>query len=94
MHIFLKIGRHIAQIVANTDYLPDQWPPHYFPASHQACPSGFRVNRSTSECVQCEDGAVLRDYLFLGFVCLVCVAVRLAIVRATNVHKPPNLAKL
>jgi hypothetical protein len=42
----------------------------------------------SSECLPCSDPAVLRDYFFLGFVCLVCVGVRLAVIAASTIGKP------
>lgn len=67
-------------------------PPHFYCV--QACPTGYRVDQNTSECLPCGDPAVLRDYLFLGFVCLVCVAVRLSVIAATTVGKPQLAVKL
>ena len=61
----------------------------------QACPEGYRVDHNiSSECLPCEDPAVPRDYFFLGFVCLVCVGVRLSIIATTTVGKPRWSAKL
>lgn len=71
---------------------PVSSPPHFYCV--QACPTGYRVDQNTSECLPCGDPAVLRDYLFLGFVCLVCVAVRLSVIAATTVGKPQLAVKL
>ena len=60
----------------------------------QACPEGYRVGTNSSLCVSCDDPALMRDYLFLGFVCLVCVLVRLAIIVAANVGESGWPSKL
>ena len=55
----------------------------------QACPTGYRVTgNGSSECLPCSDPAILSDYFFLGFVCLVCVGVRLAVVAVSTIGKP------
>ena len=71
--------------------------PPSLPPSHplQACPVGYRVDRNiSSECLPCEDPAVPRDYFFLGFVCLVCIGVRLSVIATSTVGKPGWSAKL
>ena len=61
----------------------------------QACPTGYRVDgNGSSECVACDQSAVTRDYFFLGFVCLVCIGVRLSVIAGTTVGKPRWVPKL
>ena len=68
--------------------------PNSPPLIHQACSTGSRVDSNSSLCVQCDDPALLRDYFFLGFLCLVCVAVRLAVIVSANIGQPRWVAKL
>ena len=53
----------------------------------KACPTGNRILNGSSECVQCGEEAELRDYLFLGFYCVVAVAVRLSLLSLLNIGR-------
>ena len=67
----------------------------------QACPTGYRVlpdsngtTGNSSLCVLCDDPAVLRDYFFLGFVCMVCIGVRMSVIATSTIGKSGWASKL
>lgn len=55
-------------------------------SSCQACPTGYRVLNS-SICEPCDSPATARDYLYLVFICLVTLFLRITVTTVTNWSK-------
>ena len=56
----------------------------------QACPTGYRVLNS-SICEPCDSPATARDYLYLVFICLVTLFLRVTVTTVTNWSKLKSL---
>ena len=60
----------------------------------QECPRGYRTSNMSSECLPCSDQGSLRDYMFLGFFCLLCITIHLSIISLANNGRRAGPAKL